>query len=42
MDDIDTAPFLADIVSYQHPDHDTEIWPPESGPPENQPPENKR
>ncbi|WP_105437271.1 GFA family protein [Neorhizobium sp. T25_13] len=41
MDDIDTAPFLADIVSYQHPDHDTEIWPPESGPPENQPPENK-
>jgi len=23
------APFEADIVSYQHPDHDTETWPPE-------------
>ena len=22
------AAFLAEIVSYQHPDHDTEIWPP--------------
>jgi hypothetical protein len=24
----DEAPFLADVVSYQHPDHDTEFWPP--------------
>ena len=22
------APFLADVVSHQHPDHDTESWPP--------------
>ena len=29
MDDIEAAPFLADIVSHQHPDHDTETWPPE-------------
>ena len=29
MDDIQAAPFLADIVSYQHPDHDTHIWPSE-------------
>ncbi|TDK37129.1 GFA family protein [Rhizobium deserti] len=28
MDDLDEAPFLADLVSYQHPDHDTEQWPP--------------
>nr|CAD6419772.1 GFA family protein [Rhizobium sp. Q54] len=27
MDDIEAAPFLADIVSRQHPDHDTETWP---------------
>jgi hypothetical protein len=27
LDDIDSAPFLSDIVSYQHPDHDTETWP---------------
>lgn len=27
MDDIAAAPFLADIVSYQHPDHDTTEWP---------------
>lgn len=27
MDDLEEAPFLADIVSYQHPDHDTEEWP---------------
>jgi len=27
--DLEHAPFLADIVSYQHPDHDTESWPPE-------------
>ncbi len=24
------AAFLADLVSYQHPDHDTEQWPPET------------
>jgi len=29
MADITSAPFLADLVSYQHPDHDTEQWPPE-------------
>ena len=29
MDDADSAPFLKDIVSYQHPDHDTDVWPPE-------------
>ncbi|BCH33845.1 aldehyde-activating protein [Mesorhizobium sp. L-8-10] len=29
MADITSAPFLADLVSYQHPDHDTETWPPE-------------
>ena len=28
LDDITAAPFLKDIVSYQHPDHDTETWPP--------------
>jgi hypothetical protein len=28
MADIADAPFLADLVSYQHPDHDTEEWPP--------------
>lgn len=27
MDDIEAAPFLAQLVSYQHPDHDTETWP---------------
>ena len=27
MADITAAPFLADLVSYQHPDHDTEEWP---------------
>ncbi|MBN8912081.1 MAG: GFA family protein [Rhizobiales bacterium] len=26
--DLDAAPFLADMVSNQHPDHDTERWPP--------------
>jgi hypothetical protein len=25
----DSAPFLAQIVSYQHPDHDTDVWPPQ-------------
>jgi hypothetical protein len=28
MDDIVAAPFLDDLVSYQHPDHDTAEWPP--------------
>ena len=27
-DDLEAAPFLVDIVSYQHPDHDTPNWPP--------------
>ena len=27
MADQDAASFLADLVSYQHPDHDTETWP---------------
>ena len=29
MADITDAPFLAGLTSYQHPDHDTETWPPE-------------
>ncbi len=29
MGDIDSAPFLADLVSFQHPDHDTDQWPPQ-------------
>ena len=28
LDDIAAAPFLHDIVSYQHPDQDTDKWPP--------------
>jgi hypothetical protein len=32
MEDITDAPFLATLVSYQHPDHDTETWPPEKKP----------
>ncbi|MBB3539626.1 MULTISPECIES: GFA family protein [unclassified Rhizobium] len=28
-EDAETAPFLHDIVSYQHPDHDTTTWPEE-------------
>jgi len=28
MADITDAPYLADLVSYQHPDFDTEQWPP--------------
>jgi hypothetical protein len=28
MDDLEAAPFLVDIVSNQHPDHDTETWQP--------------
>ncbi|RKE85373.1 GFA family protein [Rhizobium sp. AG855] len=27
LDDLEDAPFLADVVSYQHPDRDTEQWP---------------
>ncbi len=29
MADISSAPFLADLISYQHPDYDTENWPSE-------------
>ncbi|PSJ61265.1 GFA family protein [Pseudaminobacter soli (ex Li et al. 2025)] len=29
MDDPEAAEFLATLVSYQHPDYDTETWPPE-------------
>ena len=29
MADAEAASFLADLVSYQHPDHDTDQWPPE-------------
>ncbi|MDQ0324322.1 hypothetical protein J2R99_000171 [Rhodopseudomonas julia] len=29
--DPEAPAFLADIVSYQHPDHDTTSWPPEGG-----------
>jgi hypothetical protein len=28
MADIEEAAFLTELVSYQHPDHDTETWPP--------------
>lgn len=28
LDDLTAAPFLAKLVSYQHPDHDTDVWPP--------------
>ena len=31
MADVASAGYLADLVSYQHPDHDTESWPPEEG-----------
>lgn len=31
LDDTDAAEFLARIVSFQHPDHDTDVWPPEQG-----------
>jgi len=27
LSDPDAAPFLVDLVSYQHPDHDTDTWP---------------
>jgi hypothetical protein len=29
MEDVDAASFLSRLVSYQHPDHDTDQWPPE-------------
>lgn len=29
MADVESAPFLTELVSYQHPDHDTQNWPPE-------------
>ena len=32
MADQDAASFLAGLVSYQHPDHDTDDWPPEEKP----------
>ncbi|MDH6266851.1 hypothetical protein M2360_002247 [Rhizobium sp. SG_E_25_P2] len=31
-DDLEAAPFLAHIVNYQHPDHDTSEWSPRSEP----------
>ncbi|HEX5666060.1 MAG TPA: GFA family protein [Hyphomicrobium sp.] len=32
MADSVAAPFLAQLVSFQHPDHDTETWPPQPRP----------
>jgi hypothetical protein len=32
MDDVEAASFLADVVSYQHPDHDTTDWTPKASP----------
>jgi hypothetical protein len=32
IDDLEALPFLKDLISYQHPDHDTKIWPPEKNP----------
>ena len=29
-DDPESLPFVTSMVSYQHPDHDTETWPPEN------------
>lgn len=29
LDDMDAGNYLHELVSYQHPDHDTETWPPE-------------
>jgi hypothetical protein len=31
LEDLDAQSFVHDIVSYQHPDYDTEIWPPRRG-----------
>jgi hypothetical protein len=28
LEDPNAAPFLKTLVSYQHPDHDTDVWPP--------------
>jgi hypothetical protein len=28
LEDPNAAPFLATLISYQHPDHDTDVWPP--------------
>ena len=28
MEDTEAAPFLHGLISYQHPDHDTQTWPP--------------
>jgi hypothetical protein len=28
LEDPNAAPFLKSLVSYQHPDHDTDVWPP--------------
>ncbi len=28
LEDPNAAPFLQSLVSYQHPDHDTDVWPP--------------
>jgi hypothetical protein len=30
--DLAAGSFLREIVSYQHPDHDTPVWPPEDHP----------
>lgn len=30
-EDLQSAAFLADLISYQHPDHDTDTWPPLNG-----------
>lgn len=32
LDDAGAAPFINDLVSFQHPDHDTETWPPREHP----------
>jgi hypothetical protein len=32
LEDAGAASYLATLVSYQHPDHDTETWPPEDRP----------
>ena len=29
MDDEEAAPFLAKLINHQHPDHETQNWPPE-------------
>jgi hypothetical protein len=30
-EDAEQAPFVLELVSYQHPDHDTAAWPAETG-----------